>query len=709
MGRLVFQGATGMVQYGVADGVALLRFDAPPLNTITLALLEHLRAALGRANRETAVRGIVITGGATHFSAGADLVLFRGIASREDAIRASWVYQEAFQEIEDSAKPVVAAVAGSVVGTALELALACHWRVCTPETTFSLPEVTLGINPGAGGTQRLPRLIGLEAALLMLLTGKPMDAEAALAGELVDAVCDGGAMLEAARRVLDTAGAPRMTSRRTAIVRDASRNTAAFAGAEKLLARVPPEVIAPRLIAAAVRTGLVESFEAGLRAEQTAFADCMDTRAARNKIYLFFATREMSKAPSLAGVETTAIAKAAVIGMGTMGTGIVQALATAGVPVVVRDEEEAALQKGTARIRRALEKRVGQGQRTPEWLAACSGRITTTTNWQDVADSALVIESVFEDVAVKRAVIARLEALCAPSTIIASNTSTISLDELGAGMRHGERLLGMHFFNPAQHMPLVEIIRREASAGSVVATALKFAKTIRKTPVLVRNRAGFLVNRLFVPYLKEAFWLLQEGAAPAAIDGAMVEFGFAMGPLSLIDMAGLDILVCSDRVLRRAFPRHGVLPAVAERLVAQGQLGQKSGAGVYRYEKGDYAPRPSDTTAGILDGVRREQGLAPRKIEKDEITERLVLRMVSEAFYVLEESIVQRPSDLDVATVLGIGFPDFRGGVLQYARDAGMERVMSKLDRLVAQCGERFSVPGAARSPAAWAVDKGAR
>jgi 3-hydroxyacyl-CoA dehydrogenase len=499
-----------------------------------------------------------------------------------------------------------------------------------------------------------------------------------------------------------------MTSRRTGKVRDTSRNAAAFAGAEKLLARVPPEVIAPRRIAESVRTGLVESFEAGLRAEQTAFADCMDTRAARNRIYLFFATREMSKAPSLAGLEATAIAKAAVIGMGTMGTGIVQVLATAGVPVVVRDEEEAALQKGTARIRSSLEKRVGQGQRTPEWLAACSGRITTTTNWQDVADSALVIESVFEDVAVKRSVIARLEALCAPSTIIASNTSTISLDELGAGMRHGERLLGMHFFNPAQHMPLVEIIRREATAGSVAATALKFAKTIRKTPVLVRNREGFLVNRLFVPYLKEAFWLLHEGAAPAAIDGAMVEFGFAMGPLSLIDMAGLDILVCSDRVLRRAFPRHSVLPAVAERLVEQVQLGHKSGAGVYRYEKGDYAPRPSDTTAGILDSVRREQGLAPRKIEKDEITERLVLRMVSEAFYVLEESIVQRPSDLDVATVLGIGFPDFRGGVLQYARDSGMERVMSKLDKLVAQCGERFSVPAAARSLAVWPVDKGA-
>ncbi|MCY3023651.1 MAG: 3-hydroxyacyl-CoA dehydrogenase NAD-binding domain-containing protein, partial [Planctomycetota bacterium] len=382
--------------------------------------------------------------------------------------------------------------------------------------------------------------------------------------------------------------------------------------------------------------------------------------------------------------------KAAVVGMGTRGTGIAHALAAAGVPVVVRDEEEAALQKGMERIRSSLGKRVEQGQRSPQWLADVLERITPTTRWQEVANADVVIESVFENVSVKRAVIERLEAICAPDTIIATNTSTISLDELGVGMRHGERLIGLHFFNPAHHMPLVEIIRREDTAGSVIAAAMKFAKTIRKTPVLVRNREGFLVNRIFVPYLKEAFWLLEEGAEAAALDGAMVDFGFSMGPLALIDMAGLDILVFSDRVLSRAFPRHGALSQVAVRLVERGQLGQKTGAGVYKYERGEYAPRHSETTAGILADVRREQGLAPRKIEKDEIIERLALRMVSEAFYLLEEGIVQRPSDLDVATVLGIGFPDFRGGVLQYARDLGVGHVVSRLEKLAERSGERF-------------------
>ena len=739
-----------VVEYNVTSGVAVLRLNAPPLNTITFELLEQLRAAIRRANDEPAVRGIVIAGNATHFSAGADLGIFRALGTREDAIRTSLIYQEAFQEVEDSGKPVVAAVAGKVSGAALELALACHWRVCTAETSFSFPEVRLGINPGAGGTQRLPRLIGPEAALQMLLTGNAVAARQALAMGLADTVCgdpspyplpqgergttpppcplpqeERGTLLQAARCLLESAGPPRRTSRLTEKIADGSLNAAAFARAEKLLTGVRPEIIAPRKIAAAVKTGLEESFQAGLQAEQTAFAECMDTQAARNKIYVFFATRDLSKAADLgwerrrpagtshgnAGAATAdldggrrdagapshgnaggaTISKAAVIGMGAMGTGIAQALAMAGVQVLVLDEQEPALQKGLAKIKASLEKRAGQDQRPPQWPAEVLGRITTTTRWQELAPAELVIEAVFEDLAVKRAVLARLAALTAPNTILASNTSTLSLDALAEGLPHGERLIGMHFFNPAQHMPLVEIIRREATAASVIATAMKFAKTIRKTPVLVKNREGFLVNRLFIPYLKEAFWLLEEGVAAADVDGAIVEFGFPMGPLLLIDMAGLDILAHSDRILSRAFPHHGGLPTVVARLVAQGQLGQKTGAGVYRYEAGKYAPLACEATAAILAEVRRERGLAPRRIEKDEIVERLVLRMVGEAFLVLEEGLVQRPADLDAATVLGIGFPDFRGGVLQYARDAGLECIAARLEKLAAQFGGRFS------------------
>ncbi|MCY3023898.1 MAG: enoyl-CoA hydratase-related protein, partial [Planctomycetota bacterium] len=381
-----------MIHSTIADGVAVLRLSAPPLNTITYALLEELRAAIGRANREAAARSIVIIGDATHFSAGVDLGIFRAIGCREDAIRASRICQEAFQEVEDSGKPVVAAVAGKVIGAALELAMACHWRVCTRETSFSMPEVGLGINPGAGGTQRLPRLVGLDAALPMLLTGKPVDAQHALAAGLVDAICEGDALLEAARAVARPAGspddsenrpAPRKTSLRTDKVQDASLNAAAFERAKKLLARVPPEVIAPRRIAEAVRTGLEESFQAGLRAEQTTFADCMDTPAARNKIYLFFATRDTGKVGARHAVplheKPREIAKAAVIGMGAMGTGIAQTIITAGIPVIVRDENESALRKGTDRIAGSIQKRVEQGKLSSERAKATMGLLFTTT------------------------------------------------------------------------------------------------------------------------------------------------------------------------------------------------------------------------------------------------------------------------------------------------------------------------------------------
>ncbi len=693
-----------MIHYDVSERICVLRLDAPPLNVITFALLDELRAATRRANDDSNVQGIVITGDAGHFSVGADISIFKEIASAEDAVRTSRIFQEAYQEIEDSPKPVVAAVAGGMMGGAVELAAVCHFRVCAGKTWFSMPEVNLGINSGAGGTQRLPRLIGVGPALDMLLTGKPVDSAKALKLGLVDAVCEGGELTACAGEILQSMKSPRTACRGDAesceIIRtrdrvdrledDAARETL-FAEAEQQVAEGRPEIIAPRKILEAVKIGLEESFEAGLRKEQEFFADCMATPATQNKIYIFFAHRETGKVPYLGDVKPAEVAKAAVIGMGSMGTGIAHALMIAGVPVVVRDEDDAILEKGTAKITGSIEGRVKQGKLDPERAGGMLKLLATTTDWQEIADADLVIEAVFENTAVKHTVLRRIEDVCGDDAIIASNTSTISLDVLADAMQRPERLIGMHFFNPAHRMPLVEVIRREATPAGVMATALQFAGRIRKTPVLVRNREGFLVNRIFIPYLKEAFWLLEEGADAAAIDAAMVEFGFPMGPLTLIDMAGLDILAMTDDVLRRAFPQHGPLSPVAVRLVERGHLGQKTGAGVYRYEKGDYTPFHSRDAEEIVADVRRQQGRTPRRIDADEITDRLVLRMVSEAFHVVEEGIAQRESDIDAAMVLGTGFPDFRGGVLKYARDRGLDRVAARLEELASQCGRRFS------------------
>ena len=680
-----------MIDYDVSDGICVLRLNGPPVNTITFALLEALADAVGRANSDPEVRGILLTGDARHFSAGADVGIFEQITRPADAMRTSRIFQEAFQHVEDSAKPIVAAVGGKVMGSALELATACHYRICTAATRFSLPEVNLGINPGAGGTQRLPRLIGPGEALKMLLTGRAISAARALELGLVDAVCAADELKAKARAMLQPPPPLRRTGELTEKVADAEAVQAAFDGAERILAAVRPEIVAPRKIVEAVRTGLAESFGAGLAAEQTAFAECMETLATRNKIYLFFATRKTGKVLVPSEAKPARIAKAAVIGMGSMGAGIAHAILIGGLPVVVLDEDAAALERGEKQIARSLDKRVEGGKMSAERAQAMMSLLTTTTEWADVADADLVIEAVYEDAAVKRSVLAAVEDVSGDETILATNTSTISLDVLAEGLRRPERLVGLHFFNPAHRMPLLEVIRPDGASGRAVATALAFAKAIRKTPVVVRNREGFLVNRIFVPYFKEAFWLLEDGADPAAIDEAMAAFGFPMGPLTLIDMAGLDILAHVDEVMEAAFPRHGRLSAVARELVARGRAGQKAGGGVYDYDKGDRTPRASEATAEIVAEVRRERGVSPRRFDRDEITRRLVLRMVNEAFYVLAEGIAQRESDIDAAMVLGTGFPDFRGGVVKYARDTGLANVLAELDALAGRVGGRFA------------------
>ncbi|MCX7006853.1 MAG: 3-hydroxyacyl-CoA dehydrogenase NAD-binding domain-containing protein [Kiritimatiellaeota bacterium] len=679
------------MDYDQRGSVGVLRLNAPPVNALSFALLEELRNSVRRANADAQVRGLVITGDTRHFSAGADVNLFREITGAADAVLTSRVFQEAFQEVEDSEKPVVAALAGHVTGGALELAMACHFRVCASDSRFSTPEVKLGINPGAGGTQRLPRLIGAGPALKLLLTGESISADEALVAGLVDVVCDGKDLIDQATSLLESDKPVSRTRKRVDKLQDPQANDAAFAQAEKILAGVRPELIAPSRIVEAVRTGLSESFEAGLRKEQDGFVACMETLATQNKIYLFFATRETAQTPALAEVLPARVAKVGVVGMGSMGTGIAHALILAGVPVVALDQSDAVVQKGLHQIRGSIENRVAQKKCTRERADQMLALIRTTTNWSDLADADLVIEAVFEDLAAKRAVIASLERTCRADAIIASNTSTLSLDELADGMKQPGRLVGIHFFNPAHRMPLVEVIHRTATPPAITATAMRFAKAIRKTPVLVRNREGFVVNRMFIPYVKEAFWLLEEGAGARAIDRAMVEFGFPMGPFVLIDMAGLDILALTDRVMSRAFPKHGSLPPVAVRLVKGGHLGQKSGSGVYRYEQGDRRPHDSDATGQIIHDVQVEKGITVRAMTGDEITERLVLRMVNEAFCLMEEGVAQRPSDVDAATVLGLGFPDFRGGVLKYAHDLGLATVQVRLAKLAERCGERFS------------------
>lgn len=677
-----------MIHYSMTDRIAVLRVDAPPLNTLSFELVGALVEAIGRVDDDPSVAAVVLIGSLTHFSAGVDLGIFEQLRTAEDARNVSRRFQEAFQRIEDCGKPVVAALAGRVMGGALELAIACHARVAATGSTFSTPEVKLAINPGAGGTQRLPRLVGPKLALGMLLGGEPIKAEEALAAGLIDATCDAEELAERAMALARSLTSLRRTMERTEKIQV---DTSIWHEAERAAARSRPEIIAPEKIVEAVRTGIERSPADGLRCEQESFAACIGSQAARSKIHLFFATRRAAKTPEFDDLAPPKLVEAAVVGMGTMGSGITQALLAAGLKVVVYDEDRAALARGEARVRQAITRRVEQGRLSRERAEESLERLTVSSEWLELAGADLAIEAVFEDPELKQSVFARLEEVCRADAILASNTSTISLDELARGMKHPERLVGLHFFNPAQRMPLLEVIRPAAAAAATVAGAMHVARRLGKTPVLVKNRAGFIVSRLFVPYLKEAFWLVEEGAEPEAVDRAMVEFGFPMGPLALIDMAGIDILARTDRVLRGEFAWHGEASCLVERLVNGGHLGQKTGTGVYRYEAADHAPHPSAETERLLAEIRRERGLVVRAIGGEEITSRLVLRMVNEAFHILRDGIARQASDLDVAVVLGIGFPDFRGGVVRYAEDRGRAEIAAELGRLAERFGERFA------------------
>lgn len=678
-----------MIEQTLRGDVRVLRLAAPNRNALTLELLEALVAAIEAAGADPEVAKVVLWGTPECFSAGADLSLFRALETEAQAMELSARFQQAFQRIEDSAKPVIAAMGGMVLGGALELALACHGRVAAEYCRFRMPEVTLGVVPGAGGTQRLPRLIGIGPALELLLSGQTIDAARALSLGLVDRVCAAEQLLEAAL-AFEPPAPLRRSSRLGGWERMRAGVADPFTGAEPILARTPAEVIAPWLIVEAVKTGVGTSVEAGMACERRAFAQAVASPAAQNRIYLFFASRQTGKVPELEGVVPLPVRQTGVIGVGTMGANIAQALAQAGWEVVAVDQDLAALERAHQRIAASLDRRVARGRLAPQAAAELRKRIRLTDQWSDLAHCDLVIEAVYEDPTVKKGVFQRVESLVAPQAVLATNTSAISLDVLAAVLARPERLVALHFFHPAHHMPLVEVAYRAETAREALATAMHAVRTLGKTPVLVRNCAGFLVDRLFIPYVKEAFGLLEEGASAETVDQAMVAFGFPMGPLALIDMTGLDILIGSDRQISAAYPWHGSMPPVASRLVEQGRLGQKTGGGVYDYPGGDPQPRPSPLTAQIVAEVQRCNGRQVRPIAEEEITERLVLRMVNEAYYALGDGIARSASDVDVATVLGIGFPDYRGGVLRYARQCGVHAVLRRLEALAQHHGERF-------------------
>jgi 3-hydroxyacyl-CoA dehydrogenase len=576
---------------------------------------------------------------------------------------------------------MIAAMHGSAIGGGLELALACHYRVATPTAKFLLPEVTLGIIPGAGGTQRLPRLIGLDNALRMIFDARPVDAARARELGLIDAIIEGdlaAGALDYARQLLATHAGPRRTSERRV---DARPITPAFTTRwQEEARRLYPNRTAALIALESVLASTLP-FEQGLLEEEKFANRTKGSVEARGAIHVFFAERESRKVEGLPPGEARKVERAAVVGAGTMGGGIAIAFASAGIPVTLLDANQAGLAQGLATVDATFESMVKRGRIDAAEKARRMARIQGTLEYADLADADVLIEAVFERMDLKKKVFAAMDAVAKPGALLATNTSTLDIDEIAASVQRPGDVVGLHFFSPANVMPLLEVVRGQASSPEAIRTSMELARTLRKTPVLARVGYGFIGNRMMEGYAREALRLALEGETPRRIDTVLEQFGMAMGILAVFDMAGIDVGVNVHRSNAHRYPPDPTYYQADAALHAAGRLGQKTGKGFYRYEKGDRTRHDDPEAVEILKRRAAELGVEPRLHTDQEILERCLFPLLNEGLRILDEGIAQRASDIDVVWCMGYGFPRYRGGPMFHADTLGLPALLVGMEK----------------------------
>ena len=674
------------VSYEVTDGIAVITIDNPPVNAMSAAVRQGCWEALDRlAADDTARAAVLICAGRT-FIAGADITEF------DKPIVAPWL-PDVVEKFEASEKPVVAAIHGTALGGGLETAMGCHYRCALPGARVGLPEVHLGLLPGATGTQRLPRLAGARKALDMMTSGRQVGAAEALESGIIERLVEGDLRAGAiawARELLD-AGAPLKRVSQLEIHDAADMDDEFYAEYERQLARKARGFFAPLQIVECVRSAVNESYSDAFRTERRLFDECKASTHSQAQRHLFFAEREVAKIPDVP--KTTPVREinnVAVIGAGTMGGGIAMNFVNAGIPVTALEADQAGLERGLGIIRKNYSIAVDKGRMTEGQLEQAMGMIMPTTDYADVAGADLVIEAVFENMETKKDVFTKLDEVCKPGAILASNTSSLDLDEIAAVTKRPQDVIGMHFFAPANIMKLLEIVRGEQTAADVIATAMAVAKKIRKVGVLVGVCFGFVGNRMFFPYIREAQLMMLEGVPPERVDRVAFDWGMAMGPHAVMDLSGLDVFYKLNNEWRER-PDDPVYCRMINVLTEMGRLGQKTGAGTYRYEGRKAVPDPE-----VMEIARREaQALGVRQIEvsDEEIIERLLYSMVNEGARVLEEGIAIRPGDIDVIFVNGYGMPRYRGGPMKYADMAGLDNVLAAVEKYRARYGDLWWTP----------------
>ena len=664
------------VSYSVRDGIAVITMNNPPVNGLGSVLRPGIMDGLKKAEADPAVKAMVIIGSAKAFSGGADI---REFNTPKSAMPPS------LPEINDAQdqckKPIVAAIGGFALGGGCELALGCHYRVALPKSQIGLPEVKLGLLPGSGGTQRLPRVVGAAEAVRMMTSGNPAPAEKALGLGLVDQVVQGdlleGALAFARKLVAEGKGARRIRDMAVKVDGDAK---AFFEAARAEVQKASRGFPAPMEIVACVEAAVNLPFDEGRKEERKRFQFLVEGSESKAMRHMFFAERQTSKIPDVPeDTPVRDIKRAMVVGAGTMGGGIAMSLANVGIPVTIVEMKQDALDRGMATIQKNYAGTVSKGRLKQEEMDRRMALITPSLDLAAGKDADIVIEAVFERMDVKQDMFRKLDAVMRPGAILATNTSTLDVDAIAGVTKRPQDVIGTHFFSPANVMRLLEVVRGAKTANDVLATTMKLGKTIKKVPVVSGVCDGFIGNRMVEKYGQQSLFLIDEGCTPQQVDAAAQQWGLAMGPLAMGDMAGLDI--GWEIRKRRYVERPGfVYSKVGDRVCELGRYGQKTGKGWYLYEAGSRKPVPDPVVDKVIADYRKEVGVKPRQIADSEIVERLIYALVNEAAYIIEEGIALRASDIDMVYLTGYGFPAYRGGPMFYADTVGLAKVLAAIE-----------------------------
>ena len=665
-----------------AVGVIIVNY--PPVNALGPGVAEGIIDCLNQANNDASIKAMVLMGDGRSFIAGADI---RGFGTNRKRLP---IGERTYDVMDQSPKPIVAAIHGFALGGGLENAMGCHYRIAVPSANVGLPEVLIGILPGGGGTQRLPRLAGVQTALEMIVSGRHVPAPEALKLGILDEVLPEGANLRAAavayaNKIADVRPLPRVRDR------EAKANPGIFDAMRKSIARRARNQKAPYNCILAVEAATALPFEDGMRREQELFEELVNADEAKALRYAFFAEREVAKLPDLpADVKPRDFTDPAVIGAGTMGGGIAMSFADFGYDVKIMDATQEGLDRGMERIRNNYATSVKRGSLAQDEMERRMARIHPVAGYDDIKDCDVVVEAVFERMDVKKPVFAKLDEVMNPEALLFSNTSALDMDDLASVTKRPDKIAGTHFFSPANVMKLLEVVRPSKASPETLATAMAMGRRIGKISAMAGNTDGFVANRSRAPFNSEMVILLEEGCLPEQVDKVMIDFGYPMGPFAVGDLAGLDIGAEGRKRRAAANPNYRTLP-IADKLVELGRFGQKTGAGWYRYEKGDRTPHPDPEVAAIIKQVSAEMGIAQKTFTDTEILRRLLFSSVNEACRILEEGKAYRTSDVDVMWLHGFGFPRYRGGLFFWADGIGVRDVYNQIASWHQQYGERWA------------------